>query len=176
MTNYSSITVQAPMNIALIKYWGKKNKDLIIPLNDSISLTINSLCAITKISIDSNLENDLVIINGQKENNSRFERVFNEVRNIGRERNSNGELLNENKYFKIESTTNFPIAAGLASSAAGFAAISFGLCSLFKLNDLKEIIRIARIGSGSACRSILSGFVHWKAGNSDKNDLECVCE
>uniref|UniRef100_A0A914LNV2 Diphosphomevalonate decarboxylase n=1 Tax=Meloidogyne incognita TaxID=6306 RepID=A0A914LNV2_MELIC len=177
-TTCSTITVQAPMNIALIKYWGKKNKDLIIPLNDSISITINSLCAITKITVDSNLENDLVIINGKIENNCRFERVFNEVRNIvdRRKRNANGELLNENKYFKIESKTNFPIAAGLASSAAGFAAISFGLGSLFKFKELKEIVRIARIGSGSACRSILDGFVHWKAGNSDEDDSECICE
>ncbi|CAK5084060.1 unnamed protein product [Meloidogyne enterolobii] len=136
--------------------------DLIIPLNDSISITINSLCAITKITVDSNLKNDLVIINGKIENNCRFERVFNEVRNIidRRKRNVNGELLNENKYFK----------------AAGFAAISFGLGSLFKFKELKEIVRIARIGSGSACRSILDGFVHWKAGNSVEDDSECVCE
>jgi mevalonate pyrophosphate decarboxylase len=67
--------------------------------------------------------------------------------------------LNDNKYFKVESTTNFAIEAGLASSveifllliyflikAAGFAAISYGLGSLFKLKDLNDIIRIARIG------------------------------
>ncbi|KAF7640272.1 Diphosphomevalonate decarboxylase [Meloidogyne graminicola] len=176
MSTCSTITVKVPINIALIKYWGKQNKDLIIPLNDSISLTINSLCAITKITVDSNLKNDLVLINGQTINNPRFELVFNEIRKIigTRKRNLNGELLND--YFKVESTTNFPVAAGLASSAAGFAAISFGFCSLFKIKNQKEIIRLARIGSGSACRSILGGFVHWKAGNNNEDDSECTCE
>lgn len=75
-----SITVRAPINIALIKYWGKRNEELIIPYNDSISLTINDLYAETRIVVSNELKEDLVVINDAKidlRNSRRFIPVFN---------------------------------------------------------------------------------------------------
>lgn len=170
---YNTITVQAPVNIALIKYWGKRNEELILPFNDSISINIDELHAITRISVGSQVEEDKIIVNEKvldQNHTARFKQVIKEFFKIlSHERDVN--LW----HVQVNSTTNFPTAAGLASSAAGFAAIAFGLGKMFNLNK-NDIIRLARIGSGSACRSILGGFVYWKAGTSDLNDSDCVCE
>lgn len=64
---------------------------------------------------------------------------------------------------------------GSLHRAAGFAAIAFGIGQIFGFDE-KDIVRLARIGSGSACRSIQSGFVHWRAGFLDKDDSDCICE
>jgi diphosphomevalonate decarboxylase len=63
----------------------------------------------------------------------------------------------------------------LASSAAGFAAIAFGLGKIGQLDE-KAVVKLARIGSGSACRSVLGGFVHWIAGSRLDSDEETTCK
>ncbi|VDK19438.1 unnamed protein product, partial [Anisakis simplex] len=104
---------------------------------------------------------------------------FQEVRRIIRKRSikGNGDTQSDKRCFhkfEISSETNFPIEAGLASSAAGFAAIAFAFGHLYKLsNDL--VLQIARLGSGSACRSLYEGFVHWKVGRSSDGS-DCTCE
>lgn len=67
-------------------------------------------------------------------------------------------------YLRIASVNNFPTAAGLASSAAGYAALMYALCRLFGIDDPATISTLARLGSGSACRSLYGGFVQWVAG------------
>uniref|UniRef100_A0A915PZE4 Diphosphomevalonate decarboxylase n=1 Tax=Setaria digitata TaxID=48799 RepID=A0A915PZE4_9BILA len=159
------VEITAPINIALIKYWGKRNEELLflgfihfqklmLPLNDSISLTINEVCAKTRIRIGPSIKEDSVSINGSDMCLSRHQRFL--------------------RCFGVVSETSFPIEAGLASSAAGFAAIAYGLGQIYQLN-MGDIVRIARLGSGSACRSILSGLVHWKAGTAE-DGTDCVCE
>uniref|UniRef100_A0A1I7XQ72 Diphosphomevalonate decarboxylase n=1 Tax=Heterorhabditis bacteriophora TaxID=37862 RepID=A0A1I7XQ72_HETBA len=148
------IEVQVPINIALIKYWGKRDEDLILPLNDSVSLNINNVFAKTLLRCVPSCTPDSVSINGEAvdlNKSVRFKRCFN-----------------------VDSTTNFPVAAGLASSAAGFAAIAFAIGQLFSFS-LKDVSRIARIGSGSACRSVFEGLVHWKAG-IDASGSDCYVE
>uniref|UniRef100_A0A915DKS5 Diphosphomevalonate decarboxylase n=1 Tax=Ditylenchus dipsaci TaxID=166011 RepID=A0A915DKS5_9BILA len=182
------VKIEAPINIALIKYWGKRNEDLILPLNDSISLSINQLTATTTISFGRHILQDSVMLNGKVVQEggtgfTRFRRVFQEVRRLTMRKRSYAGCLKpimtndqlDSWHIKIVSETNFPVAAGLASSAAGFAAIAYGLGQIFQLPE-REITRLARIGSGSACRSIKGGFVHWKAGQSEVDDSDCFCE
>jgi len=167
-----TVVVRAPINIALIKYWGKRNEKLIIPCNDSISLSIDDLYAETKIRVSNQLNHDSVVINDETvdlEKKRRFQTVFKEFRSVA--------FGNENgpPFVSVDSTTNFTTSSGLASSAAGFAAIAYGLGLIGKLDE-KAVVRLARIGSGSACRSVLKGFVHWIAGKSSDSDKDTTCE
>ncbi|KHN75662.1 Diphosphomevalonate decarboxylase [Toxocara canis] len=187
------VTVIAPINIALIKYWGKRDEDLVLPLNDSVSLNVDDLYAKTRIRTGASIHEDSVAVNGRAVDLSkpnRFSSCFAEVRRISRKRlmNDDGDTQENPACFQkfeasfstvllqatVVSETNFPVEAGLASSAAGFAAVAFALGHLYKLKN-DEIIRIARLGSGSACRSMLGGFVHWKAGTR-VDGSDCCCE
>lgn len=147
-----SISVIVPINIALVKYWGKRDANLILPLHDSLSITIDGLYAETNIlvvKVDSKLQQptaDVVTINGDDvklAENSRFSKCFDEVRRIlgkTKDPTSKGDYQ-----FIVSSETNFPVGAGLASSAAGFAAIAYALGRLFDL-DTETICRVARLG------------------------------
>ncbi|CAD5212637.1 unnamed protein product [Bursaphelenchus okinawaensis] len=164
----SKVTVRVPINIALIKYWGKKNEKLIIPCNDSVSLAIDDLYAETTVYFTTDGQ-DSVSINGKSTDltaKPRFHNVFNEYRRT---------VNQPNIKIHVESRTNFTVAAGLASSAAGFAAIAFALGQLGNLSQ-DQTVRLARLGSGSACRSVLKGFVHWHAGTKVDTDEESTCD
>uniref|UniRef100_A0AC35UBP1 Diphosphomevalonate decarboxylase n=1 Tax=Rhabditophanes sp. KR3021 TaxID=114890 RepID=A0AC35UBP1_9BILA len=155
-----SVTVKVPINIAMIKYWGKRNTDLMLALNDSISLTINDLYAETKITASQKFSKNSVKINDtdyKVTDASRFKKVLDQAISILKERSPNTDV---DLKFKIESQTNFPVAAGLASSAAGFGAIAFALAKLFNFSS-EQLTFLARLGSGSAIRSVLPGLVKW---------------
>lgn len=155
---------KAHSNIALIKYWGKEDEELIIPKNNSISLTLDSLYTETEVSF-TDKNNDIFYLNdelqGKKEHKkiSLFIDIFREISG------NNSKVL-------IKSYNHVPTAAGLASSASGYAALSMALNSLFGLNfDKKEISKLARRGSGSAARSIYGGFVEWEKGNNHETSF-----
>lgn len=162
------VTVIAPSNIAIIKYWGKRGDEkLNLPLNSSLSITLDEqLSVITRISLH---DKDEIIINNRvlSENEMReyAGRVIQKFRSIA----------SKDFHVKVESNAKFPINAGLASSAAGIAALTFGLNELLELNlPLKELSKIARLGSGSACRSMFGGFVIWERGvRDDGEDSYC---
>ncbi|KAE9416807.1 hypothetical protein Angca_004017, partial [Angiostrongylus cantonensis] len=137
------VEVEVPINIALIKYWGKKDEELIIPVNNSVSLNIDDVFARTRVQCLSNGSADSVSINNVVVDLKRSKRFVH--------------------CFDVFSTTNFPVGAGLASSAAGFAAIAFAIGVMFDLTP-NEVSALARIGSGSACRSVFGGLVEWDAG------------
>lgn len=157
------ITCTAPVNIALIKYWGKRDEKLILPINSSLSITLdqNQLCATTTVTAGADLNEDRIWLNGLEESISkpRIQNVLKEIRC-----RSKLSELDEFAHVHIVSTNNFPTAAGLASSAAGYACLVFALAKLYEVDG--EISDIARLGSGSACRSIYGGFVEWKKGTS----------
>lgn len=158
------VTCTGPVNIAVIKYWGKRDEKLILPLNSSVSVTLHQdqLRTITTVATSQNFEKDQIWLNGIEQNieNSRLQAVIKEVkkRARNRKRKSDGKL-------HIVSENNFPTAAGLASSAAGYGCLVYTLAKLFKING--ELSDIARQGSGSACRSIYGGFVVWDKGKKD---------
>jgi diphosphomevalonate decarboxylase len=154
----------AQANIALVKYWGKRNRELMLPYNSSISMTTDGLYSHTTVEFDKKYKEDIFILDGKefkkgsKEYDEYIGLFLNLVRNIAK----------TNLKAKIVSKNNFPTAAGLASSAAGFAALATACNKVLNLGlDKKGLSMLARRGSGSAARSIHGGFVEWKKGERE---------
>ncbi|POS86422.1 hypothetical protein EPUL_004438 [Erysiphe pulchra] len=176
-------SVTAPVNIAVVKYWGKRDQKLNLPTNSSISVTLSQsdLRAHTTASCSASFgSGDSLILNSKSEDvtNTRVQACFRELRALRSNIESSEPLLPKISHLplRIVSENNFPTAAGLASSAAGFAALVFAIANLYKLpTSATDLSRIARQGSGSACRSLFGGFVEWQLGNlSDGSDSIAV--
>jgi len=148
----------APVNIALSKYWGKREPVLNLPTNSSVSISLPGLGTETKIQVLNNAIQDNVYLNGKllDSDNTFTQRVrifLNHVRE------------DENQYFEVTTHNSVPTAAGLASSASGYAALVLALNDLFEWNlSNKSLSLLARLGSGSASRSLFSGFSVWHQG------------
>lgn len=159
------ITIVAPVNIAVIKYWGKRDEELILPLNDSVSATLDTsvMCAKTSVIASSDFLEDVIWLNGKTESFSN-QRLINCLKEIKARAKAEGTVDDDFLTWKIHvcSENNFPTAAGLASSAAGYACLVSALAKLYKIKS--DVSSIARLGSGSACRSVNGGFVRWHAG------------
>ncbi|ESN93109.1 hypothetical protein HELRODRAFT_185177 [Helobdella robusta] len=159
-----SVTGRAPINIAVVKYWGKKDERLILPLNGSISgtLDLTHMCATTTVAISESFSEDQFWLNGLECSlSARFSIVLEAIKKRALE---NETIDREKLSWKIHicSKNNFPTAAGLASSAAGLACLVFCLARLYNIDG--DVSGIARLGSGSACRSMYGGFVEWMVG------------
>lgn len=154
-------TAIAAPNIALLKYWGKKDDLLKLPLNDSISITLDerALRSKARLEIFDNEGTDEVWLNKKKVNDMKI----NEWLMLVRKRLCKKYLVVKNK-IRIRSENNFPTSAGIASSASGFCALATALCGCLKICDKKEMSILARLGSGSASRSVYGGIVRWKKG------------
>ncbi|XP_017074430.1 diphosphomevalonate decarboxylase [Drosophila eugracilis] len=173
-----SVTCVAPVNIALIKYWGKRHEDLILPVNDSISMTLSTddLCAKTTVTASETFEQNRMWLNGDEvpfEESSRLQRCLKEVHRLAL-KNGNQKVPPSWK-IHIASVNNFPTAAGLASSAAGYACLVYSLSRLYNIPLNEELTTVARQGSGSACRSLYGGFVQWHRGALD-NGIDSVAK
>jgi len=156
---------EAAPNIAFIKYWGNRVDILRIPLNSSISMNLGGLSTQTTVCFDDSLETDVVNINQQPATAEAARRVS-EFIDIVR------SLAGLTTCAKVSSWNNFPMGSGIASSAAAFAALSLAASKAAGLNlDESELSRLARRGSGSACRSIPAGIVEWHAGDRDENSF-----
>ncbi|GJQ71125.1 hypothetical protein Trydic_g1029 [Trypoxylus dichotomus] len=158
------VTCIAPVNIAVIKYWGKRDNELILPINDSISSTLdtNQMCAKTTIMASPNFTENKIWLNGKEENfdGARLQSCLKEIKKRVHEDRKEGDVIDWNIH--ICSENNFPTAAGLASSAAGYACLVFALAKLYDVDG--DISGLARRGSGSACRSVYGGWVKWSKG------------
>jgi len=162
----NSATAKACANIALIKYWGKRNEDLMLPTKSSLSVSLEALSTVTNVSFS---DLDRLLINGINVEGDALAKL---VKFLNKFRQKFGI----NKYFTVESSNNFPTAAGLASSSSAFAALAQALNNLCSLNlDKKELSMIARLGSGSASRSVYGGFVVWCKGSMDDGS-DCFAE
>lgn len=148
----------AHANIALIKYWGKRDPVLNLPAVGSISITLKELFTRTEVRFTEELVNDRFILNGEHKDINQHVRIK-KFLDLIRERSDiqfRAEIISEN---------NFPTGAGLASSASGFAALTLASCKAAGLElSKKEMSILARIGSGSAPRSIFGGFVEMNVG------------
>ncbi|KAF3686375.1 Diphosphomevalonate decarboxylase [Channa argus] len=167
------VTCTAPVNIAVIKYWGKRNEELILPINSSLSVTLHQdqLKTTTTVATSRSFQEDKIWLNGKEEDitHPRLQSCLREIRRLARKRrNDRGTAVDStclSHKVHICSVNNFPTAAGLASSAAGFACLVYSLARVFGVEG--ELSGIARQGSGSACRSMYGGFVQWIMGQQD---------
>ncbi|MHC5215813.1 diphosphomevalonate decarboxylase [Enterococcus sp. LJL128] len=152
---------RAYTNIALIKYWGKKDEQLILPMNSSLSLTLDAFYTETEVTFDSALSQDCFYLNDRLQNKEQTKKIS-KFLTIFRKKYSISH------YASVDSRNFVPTAAGLASSASGLAALA-GACSAALSLELspQELSKLARRGSGSACRSIFGGFAEWRKGDSD---------
>lgn len=156
---------RAHTNIALIKYWGKADEALIIPMNNSLSVTLDRFYTETRVTFDETLTEDQLILNGEAVNAKESAKIQRYMEMIRKEAGISEHAL-------IESENFVPTAAGLASSASAYAALA-GACNealQLGLSD-KDLSRLARRGSGSASRSIYGGFAEWEKGHDDESSF-----
>ncbi|HAQ4489120.1 TPA: diphosphomevalonate decarboxylase [Enterococcus faecium] len=152
---------RAYTNIALIKYWGKKNEELILPMNNSLSLTLDAFYTETEVIFSDSYMVDEFYLDGTLQDEKATKKVSQFL-----------DLFRKEAGLSLKASVisqNFvPTAAGLASSASGLAALAGACNTALKLGlDDLSLSRFARRGSGSACRSIFGGFVEWEKGHDD---------
>jgi len=156
--NSFSRTARAHANIALIKYWGKRYIPLNLPAVGSISLTLEALTTTTTVAFRPDLAADSLFLNDIQANDKQSKRVFEFLDRIR-------DLANISHFATVHSENNFPTGAGLASSASGFAALAVAAAGAAKLDlSNSKLSELARLGSGSAARSIFGGFVEMHLG------------
>jgi diphosphomevalonate decarboxylase len=153
-----SSEVYAPANIALCKYWGKRCSELNLPVTGSLSLSLGSYGSHLRMSRLADAATDRVTHNGVAlSSETAFVRMLSAYL----------DLFRAGLYFNIETRNTIPTAAGFASSASGFAATVRGLDTLMGWGLSPQALSIlARLGSGSACRSVYDGLVEWNVGTS----------
>ena len=151
---------RANSNIAFVKYWGNADDALNIPANSSLSMTLDGLYAICAVEFER-LEKDEISVHGMAAPEGMAAAVSAHLDLV---RKMSKRALPA----KVEIAFNFPVRCGLASSAAMFAALTLAATSAAGLKmDERTLSKLARRGSGSAARSICSGFVEWKRGRAD---------
>jgi diphosphomevalonate decarboxylase len=154
-------TAIANPNIAFVKYWGKADAALNLPANPSLSMNLAALTTATTVEFRPGLPSDTVTIDDQPATDQAAARV---VAHLDRVR----ALAGTDDRAWVASRNDFPAGTGLASSAAAFAALSLAAALAVGLDlDEAALSRLARLGSGSACRSVPAGFSLWQ-GDSDE--------
>lgn len=151
-------SARAGSNIALVKYWGKRDSALNLPATGSLSITLDGLVTETTVRAASRAGSDRLIINGQDADSDRISPFIDLFR----------AMAGTEQRFVVESSNSFPTAAGLASSASAFAALAVAMDAVLDLGLPSErLSELARRGSGSAARSIFGGFVEMQRGQRD---------
>ncbi|MFT7518315.1 MAG: diphosphomevalonate decarboxylase [Kiritimatiellia bacterium] len=152
----TTATALAHPNIALVKYWGKRDVALNLPDVPSLSLTLDRF--VTRTTVTWGAERDEVLWNGARSQGTACDKVLAHLDRIDPGRPA----------VHVDTSNNFPTAAGLASSASGFAALTLaGLAASGQQVHIAQASALARQGSGSACRSLWGGFVEWARGELD---------
>ena len=156
-----SATARAHSNIAFVKYWGNRDAAIRLPANSSLSMNLAALHTTTRVKWSESLEADHLTINDKPTTPAAFQRV---CAHLDMLRQKLGSTL----YAEVSSNNNFPMGAGIASSASAFAALTLAAtAALGKQLSERELSAMARRGSGSASRSVPAGFVEWYAGRTD---------
>jgi len=159
---------QASPNIAFLKYWGKKestcDEDRNLPLNPSLSLTLDRATTTTKVELREGSERR-VELNGAPASSADFDKVQAHLARVC------AFFDRPLESFMVQSTNNFPQGAGIASSASAFAALTLAAvgeilgreaAQEFLSHRQDDLSRLARRGSGSACRSVAGGYMKWE--------------
>jgi len=147
-----TITASASPSLALVKYWGKLPGGVNLPATSSLAVTLDGLRTTTRITAS---DEDSILLDGSPQPIDAFSPIIDAFRR----RSSSGARV------RIESTNDFPTAAGIASSSSGFAALALGLDAFYGTGMTPtELSAAARTGSGSAARAVFGGFTVWRAG------------
>ena len=170
LTNFS-VTAEVPSNIALVKYWGKRDPERQWPANDSLSMTLNAAKTITTArvvtgTVDSLKRQDQ---SGRLTSMDQSDKALRHLAFLRRELGMSGSL-------ELTTRNTFPTGCGIASSASGLGALTMAAIGAWtgakNLDELEaagfnreRLAALARLGSGSACRSFHGGYVLWTAGN-----------
>lgn len=156
---------RAHTNIALIKYWGKRDRDLFLPMNSSLSLTLDAFYTDTRVIFDDSLSADVFYLNKEKQSSKELEKIS-QFLDLFR------EYTGEKGFVCVESLNFVPTAAGLASSASAFAALALATATALGLEmSREELSTFARRGSGSSTRSLFGGFVEWDMGTGSADSM-----
>lgn len=159
MTKHKA-TAKAHPNIAFIKYWGNQGSDWNLPFGNSISMNLDAFTTTTTVIFEKEIASDQLTLNNQPASSDALSRIQNFMDRFR-------QLTNFDLKATITSENNFPTGAGIASSASGFAALALATYAASGLEYTeKEVSALARIGSGSASRSIPTGFTEWIQGTS----------
>ncbi|MBN9643206.1 diphosphomevalonate decarboxylase [Corynebacterium mendelii] len=146
-------------NIALIKYWTKRDRDLVLPHTGSLSLTLDVFP--TRTTVEPGGRKDRLFINGQQHTGAALQRMSGFLSLLR-------SLSGDGRHATVVSHNSVPTAAGLASSAAGFAAAALAGAAAYGLpTDTATLSRLARRGSGSACRSVIGDLALWDPGQGE---------
>ncbi|KRM72681.1 diphosphomevalonate decarboxylase [Lacticaseibacillus brantae] len=151
-------TARAHTNIALIKYWGKKDPDLMLPYTSSLSMTLADYYTETSVHFDASLDADQFYLDGRQTPAAKVSAFLDLVR----------QQAGRQEFATVTSANHVPTTAGLASSASAYAALALAASTAAGMElSATELSRLARRGSGSASRSIAGGFVIWHRGHDD---------
>lgn len=158
-------TARANANIAFIKYWGNRDDSLRLPSNPSLSMNLDGLFTETTVVWDDALAADSLVLNGREDTGPALARV---VRHLDAIR----QRLGLTSRAQVTSANNFPTGAGIASSASSFAALTVAsVAAAGAALSERELTTLARLGSGSASRSVPTGFVEWHAGERHEDSF-----
>lgn len=164
--------VKSYANIAIIKYWGKKDPIKMIPATSSISLTLENLFTETEISFITREEaiektgqaSDLLYINGELQNEEQIKKIT-KVVNLFRD--------DRNQLVKIDTTNNMPTEAGLSSSSSGLSAAIKACNKLFDKNlSRRELAQISKFASGSSSRSFFGPIGMWDKDTGEVSEVK----
>ncbi len=178
-------SARAGANIAFVKYWGQADPELNLPLNNSLSMTLDNAFTLTTVEFRPDLAVDSFALDGEPAGEAACRRVTAQLDRLrafaaarasaarasaaagpGTARAPGTEPADWRA--RVESHNSFPTGAGIASSASGFAALTMAAAAGLGLDlTLRELSGLARRASGSACRSLHGGYVEWLAGSSD---------
>ncbi|MEU5691852.1 diphosphomevalonate decarboxylase [Actinosynnema sp. NPDC020468] len=154
-------TAVAHANIALVKYWGKRDAELVLPWTGSLSMTLDVFSTTTTVDLSSPADEDLVTLDDVAVTGEPRRRVVAFLDLVRERAGRTGKAV-------VRSRNTVPTGAGLASSSSGFAALALAASTAYGLDlDATALSRLARRGSGSASRSVFGGFALWHAGHDD---------
>jgi len=158
-------TARAYSNIALVKYWGKQDAGLRLPMNSSVAIALDQIYTTTTVEFGDQYSKDLVEIDGDQFSDEESQRVIDHLDRVRK-------LVGIHLKAKVVTKNNFPKGAGAASSASGFAALSLAATKAAGINlSQKDLSILARFGSGSASRSITGGVSIWYTGQNSQDSF-----